>query len=96
MSILDCYVLIEARQRIGNPTRKPARPARKHPLAVVHVVQHLANGPLSRLVRMETLLLAYAAEKLEQLAHLILHRGHDVVTRYKVNVFEIVGSCFGR
>src|SRR5689334_9245809 len=95
MSHTDCDVLLEARQSICKSARKPVRPACKHPLAVVHVVQHLANGPLSGLVRMKALLLAYAAQKLEHLTHLILHRGHDFVAGYKVNVFEIVGSCFG-
>ena len=95
MGIFDCDVLFEARQRVVEPARKPERPNGKYPLAVVHVVQQLANRPLSRRVGVKTLFLADPAQKLEHLAHLILNRGHDVVAGYKVDVPEIVVRCFG-
>lgn len=93
---LDGDVLIEARQRIGKSARKPDSPARKDALAIVNVVQHLANSPLSGRVRMETLLLADPAQKLEHLVHLVLEGGDDVVAGDKVDVREIVVCGFGR
>jgi len=47
---LSRNVLIEAGQRVIKTTRKPERAAGEQPLTVVHVVQHLANRPLSRRV----------------------------------------------
>lgn len=96
LSGLDGDVLVETRQRVGKPTRKPDRPARKDALAIVNVVQHLANSPLSGRVRMETLLLADPAQKLEHLVHLVLECGDDVVAGDKVDVREIVVCGFGR
>src|SRR5215217_3492664 len=96
MGELGCNILVEARERVSKPTRKPERTARKDPLTVVNVVQHLANRPLSRGVRMKTLFFTDSAKKLEHLAQLILDRGHDVVAGYKVDVVEIVRCCFGR
>src|SRR6185503_13227135 len=96
MGRLDCHILLETRQRVVKSARKPERPAREDTLAIVNVVQHLANRPLSRRVRVKTPLLGDPAEKLEHLAHLVLDRGDDVVAGYKINVFEIVVRCFGR
>ena len=95
MGVLDGDVLIEARQRVCKAARKPEPTGREYPLTVVHVVQNLANCPLSRRVRVKALLLADSAQKLEHLAHLVLHRGHDVVAGYQVDVHEIVVGCFG-
>jgi len=94
VGVLDCDILVETRQRVIKSARKPERPARKHPLTVVYVVQDLANGPLPRRVSMKALLLADPAQKLEHLAHLVLHCGHDVVAGYKVDVPEIVVGGF--
>ena len=72
-------VLIEAGKRVREPASEPECPAAEEALTVVHMVQHFANRPLSRRVRVKTLLLAYPAQKLKRLAELTLKRGHDVI-----------------
>ena len=88
-------ILIEAGEGVRKPSGEPERPATEEPLTIVYMVQHLAHRPLSGRVGMKTLLLVYAAEKLECFAELTLNRGHDVVARNQVDVLEIIVRCFG-
>src|SRR5689334_9211920 len=64
-------LLIETRQRIRKPARKPQRPAEKDSFAVVDVVQQLANRPLVRRVAMRRLLFRNAFQKRQRLFHLL-------------------------
>ena len=92
---LDSQILVKTGQRVLIFARKPKRAIEKYTLSVVYVVQDLANRPFSRLVRVEALFLRNTLEKLNYFVHLALKRGHDLVARYKVDIFEIVGCSFG-
>src|SRR6185295_18331102 len=53
-------ILVKTRERVLIPARKPKRAIEKNTFAVVYVVQHLANRPLSRFISVPALFLSNA------------------------------------
>src|SRR6185369_10967501 len=88
----DGDLLVETRQRIREPARKPQRPAEKDPFAVVDVVQKLTNGPLVRLVTMRRLFLGNVFQKRQRLIHLIVEIRNDVVSVSQIDVAKVIGG----
>ena len=83
-------VLIEARQGALETARKPECAEQEGPLAVVDMIQYLADSPLLRRVAVKRLLLGDAPQESDGFFQLSLQLADDIVARDPVDVGEVV------